>query len=357
MESSVITQRLDRHPANRNRNAMSRPLSSFISRCAQLSFSALLLLVAGCSSQPDAGIKIGFLVKQAEEPWFQDEWRYAEQAAQEKNFTLVKIAAPDGEKVMSAIDNLAAQGAKGFIICAPDVKLGSAIVAKSKSYGLKLMSVDDRLLDGQGREIESVPHMGLSAYEIGKQVGQALVAEMQWRGWNPGDVGAIRIAYDQLPTARERTQGTADALLAAGFPQANIIAAPQAKTDTENAFNAANIAMTAHPNFTHWLAFGLNDEAALGAVRAAEGRGIHADNMVAVGIGGSQAAINEFAKPQATAFFGTVLISSKRHGYETSINLYNWITKNEAPPALVLTQGILMTRANQEAVRKQMGLQ
>ena len=57
-------------------------------------------------------VKIGFLVKQPEEPWFQDEWKFAEIAAKQKGFTLVKIGAPSGEKVMSAIDNLSAQKAR-----------------------------------------------------------------------------------------------------------------------------------------------------------------------------------------------------------------------------------------------------
>ncbi len=98
-------------------------------------------------------VKIGFLVKQPEEPWFQDEWKFAEIAAKEKGFTLVKIGAPSGEKVMSAIDNLAAQKAQGFIICTPDVKLGPGIVAKAKADGLKMMTVDDRLVDGAGKPI------------------------------------------------------------------------------------------------------------------------------------------------------------------------------------------------------------
>lgn len=66
-----------------------------------------------------ADVKIGFIVKQPEEPWFQDEWKFADEAAKEKGFTLVKIGAQDGEKVQSAIDNLGAQGAQGFIICTP----------------------------------------------------------------------------------------------------------------------------------------------------------------------------------------------------------------------------------------------
>ncbi|KND56820.1 L-arabinose-binding periplasmic protein precursor AraF [Candidatus Paraburkholderia schumanniana] len=313
-------------------------------------------MIAAPVAQAADDVKIGFLVKQPEEPWFQDEWKFAEIAAKEKGFTLVKIGAPSGEKVMSAIDNLAAQKAQGFIICLPDVKLGPGIVAKAKADKLKMMTVDDRLVDGSGKPIESVPHMGISAYNIGKQVGDGIAAEIKKRGWDMKDVGAIDVTYEQLPTAHDRTTGATDALLAAGFPRANIIAAPQAKTDTENAFNAANIALTKNLQFKHWVAYGLNDEAVLGAVRAAEGRDIKADNMIGIGIGGSDSALNEFKKPNPTGFFGTVITSPKRHGEETSERMYAWIKDGKAPPALTLTTGMLATRDNVGQVREQMGL-
>jgi L-arabinose transport system substrate-binding protein len=308
------------------------------------------------ATQAQTPVKIGFLVKQAEEPWFQDEWRFAEQAAKDKGFQLVKIGIPNGEKMLAAIDNLAAQKAQGFVICAPDVKLGTAIARAAKRHSLKVISVDDQLLDGAGKPIAGIPHMGISAFEIGRQVGQGLVEEAKARGWKLDEIGALRIAYDQLPTARERTQGVLAALKDAGLPAGNVIDAPQAKTDTENAFNAANIAFTKNARFKRWFAFGMNDEAVLGAVRAAENRGLKQDAMIAIGIGGSQTALNEFSKPTPTAFFGTVLISPKRHGYETSVNLFDWIRDGKAPPAITLTTGTLMTRKNQAAVRKEMGL-
>lgn len=318
--------------------------------------AASTLLLNATLAQAADPVKIGFLVKQPEEPCFQDEWKFAEVAAKDKGFTLVKIGAPSGEKVMSAIDNLAAQGAQGFVICTPDVKLGPGIVAKAKADHLKMMTVDDRLVDGSGKPLEAVPHMGISAYNIGKQVGDGIAAEIKRRGWDMKDVGAIEITYEQLPTAHDRDQGATDALLAAGFPKANIVAAPQAKTDTENAFNAANIALTKNPQFKHWIAYGLNDEAVLGAVRAAEGRGFKADNMIGVGIGGSDSALNEFKKPSPTGFFGTVIISPKRHGEETADLMYTWITQGKAPPPLTLTSGMLATRDNVADVRAKMGL-
>ena len=38
-------------------------------------------LAASLPAHADEPLKIGFLVKQPEEPWFQDEWKFADQAA------------------------------------------------------------------------------------------------------------------------------------------------------------------------------------------------------------------------------------------------------------------------------------
>jgi L-arabinose transport system substrate-binding protein len=316
---------------------------------------AIALALSTMTAHAADPVKIGFLVKQAEEPWFQDEWKAADQAAKDKGFALVKIGVPNGEKMISAIDNLAAQKAQGFVICAPDVKLGAAVARAAKRNNMKVISVDDRLVDGAGKPVPGIPHMGISSTAIGMQVGEAIAAEIKARGWKPAEVGALRVAYDQLPTARERTGGAVTALKAAGIPPANFIDAPQVRTDTESAYNAANIALTKNPKIRHWVAFGLNDEAVMGAVRAAEARGFKADAMIGVGIGGSQTALNEFAKPAVTGFYGTVKISAKRHGYETSANMYEWIVHNKLPPADTQTPGVLVNRTNLAAVRRDMG--
>src|SRR5688572_18874045 len=99
-----------------------------LSLCALLAFAGFN---AGCIKPSDAkstapasdtsaktgAIKIGFLVKQPESPWFQYEWKFAEQAGRDLGFSVMKIGATDGEKVLAAIDNLAANGAQGFVIC------------------------------------------------------------------------------------------------------------------------------------------------------------------------------------------------------------------------------------------------
>jgi len=302
-------------------------------------------------------IKIGFLVKLAECSWFQDEWKFARQAAADYGFELIEISTPDGEKVLSAIDNLNAQNAQGFIICTPDVKLGPSIKMKADQYGMKLMSVDDRFVGPDGQPMEDVHHMGISAYEIGKQVGEALMTEAKARGWDLSETGADCLTYDELPTSKERTDGATDMLIEMGFPAENVFEAPTATdSTTEGGFDATNILVAAHPEIKHWLVYSLCDDTTIGGVRALEGNGFAAEDIIGVGINGNDLAIGEFEKEEMTGFVATVLLAAKRHGYETAENMYKWIADGVEPPKVIFTSGFLMDRSNYKQVRKEVGL-
>jgi L-arabinose transport system substrate-binding protein len=310
----------------------------------------------GASAVPERA-KIGFLVKQPEEPWFRNEWKFAELAGRDLGFDLIKIGATDGEKVLNGIDALAAQRALGFVICTPDVLLGPAILERARAHGLKVMSVDDRLVDAQGRPLEGVPHMGISSRTIGEMVGLTLYGQLRERGWTIADTGAISISYYELATAKERNEGAVSALSASGFPRSRIFSAPQRfPLDVESGFNAAQIVIAKHPEVRHWLIFGINDETVLGGVRATENRGFSEADVAAVGIGGQGTALVEFRKAHPTGFYATVTISPKRHGYETVAYVWRWATKGIAPPAQVYTEGRLMTRLNMGEVLEEMGL-
>ena len=321
-----------------------------------LSFTSVLF-AAGAKEDGDAPVKIGFLVKMPEEPWFQNEWKFAELAGEKYGFEVVKIGTPDGEKVLSAIDNLAAQGAQGFVICTPDVKLGPAIKAKADAVGLKVFAVDDRFVGSDGKPMENVPYMGISAYKIGRQVGETMMAQMKERGWEQSETGFLRVSFNELPTAKSRTDGMTDALVEAGFDKGYIFESPEKTTDTEGGFNAANITLTKHPEIKHWMVGGLNDESAMGGTRALEGRGFGVEDIVAVGIGGSGTATNEFAKTEMTGFYATALISPKRHGFETSELMYKWIVDGVEPPSATFTTAVMIDRENYKVELKANGLE
>ena len=344
-------------------------MNIYFRSCATLAVVGLALLTASCSKTADAPatakgpavatkagpIKIGFIVKQPEEPWFQLEWKFAEQAAKDLGFTLVKIGAPDGEKVLTAIDNLAAGGAQGFVICTPETKLGPAIANKARAAELKLIAVDDQFLGADGQPMKNVHYLGISASKIGEKVGQLLAAESKKRGWTAADTAACIVTYEELATAKERTDAEIGALIASGFPKDKIYKAAERYPDIPNAFDATNILLTQHPEVKHWLVASINDTGTLGAVRALEGRGYNAENSLAIGINGTDCIV-ELEKAKPTAFFGSILLSAKDHGYKTCEMLYKWIKDGVEPPLDTRTTGTFITRENFRQVLKEQGV-
>ncbi|MCE3288111.1 MAG: arabinose transporter L-arabinose-binding periplasmic protein AraF, partial [Caulobacter sp.] len=160
-----------------------------------------------------------------------------------------------------------------------------------------------------------------------------------------------RISFDSLQTAKERTVGAREALLAAGLPAANVFDAPQRTSDTEGGFNAASPVLTRQSAVRRWVIVGMNDETVLGGVRAAEGLGLKGADVIACGIGGSGTAEAEFSKAEATGFFATILLSPRRHGYETAEAMYHWIKDDKAPAPLTFTSGQVMNRDNWKALK------
>ncbi len=321
------------------------------------------VIVVGCArDQPapnakdrDASkVKIAFIVKMPEESWFQLEWKFADEASKQLGFELIQLAATDGDQVLPKIENAAAQGAQGLIICTPDVKLGPAIVARCKERNLKLLTVDDQLVGPDGKFLD-VPHLGISARKIGNAVGHALLDEMKARAWKLEETALMAITWDQLDTTRERTEGTIETLVASGFPKDRIFRSPEKGTDVPGGRDAASTVLTRNAAVKNWLIASVNDAGVMGAVRATEAFNIPADRVIGVGIGGDSAP-EDFKKPAATGLWGSILLQAKRHGFDTAEMMYRWIAEGKQPPKITYTEGLLITRANFREVLKSQGL-
>ncbi len=313
---------------------------------AALSGATMLSASANAFFGSDDEMRLGYLVKQPEEPWFQTEWSFAEKAGEELGFEVVKMAVPDGEKTLNAIDTLAAQGAKGFVICTPDPKLGPAIMAKAKSYDLKVVTVDDQFLNAKGEPMTDVPLVMMAATAIGERQGTELYKEMQKRNWDAATTGVMAITADELDTARRRVDGSLSALKAAGFPADQIYRVPTKTNDIPGALDAANSLLVQYPDVKQWLVVGMNDNTVLGGIRATEGQGFGSDNVIGIGINGVDA-VNELAKSSATGFYGSLLPSPDVHGYKSIESLYKWVKEDIEPTKFVeVTDVVLITRDN-----------
>ena len=313
----------------------------------------------GGSPTPANGekVKIGFVVKQMDDTWFQAETKFAKEKADELGVDLMVQEAKNGEAVLNAIETMATQGVKGLIICSPEVQLGASIQKATDSHQMKLMSVDDRLVGTDGQPITSIPHLGISAENIGKLVGQAISDEMKSRGWNPAEVGAIAVLKEGLETAEQRVNGAKGVLTTNGLAEGKIfIGSWKGAADITEASNAANVIITQHPEIKKWVVFSSNDDGVMGAVRSLENSGFGADSVIGVGINGTTAA-QDFAKDKPTGIFASVLLSPRTHGAQTVQMMFEWIKNGKQPEMETYTSGTVINRKNYIEEMKKEGVQ
>jgi L-arabinose transport system substrate-binding protein len=301
-------------------------------------------------------IKIGFIVKSMSDSWFQTETSIATAKAKELGAELNVQEATKGDAVLSAIDTMSTNGVQGIIICSPETQLGTAIKAATDRHKIKLMSVDDRLVGSDGKPITDIPHLGISAANIGKQVGQAISDEMKKRGWKPEDVGAIEVIVPSLQTATERIKGAEGVLIANGFKKENAFEAPwSGAVDVASASDAANGVLTAHSNIKKWVVYSSNDDGVLGAIRSISNRGIPPTDIIGVGINGKLAG-QEWAKGTPTGMFASIMLQPQLHGGGTVEMMDKWIKDCTQPKMETYTDGKLINKDNYAAELKTAGI-
>ncbi|MBN9021503.1 MAG: substrate-binding domain-containing protein [Rhizobiales bacterium] len=207
-------------------------------------------------------------------------------------------------------------------------------------------AVDDGIVDSAGK---AAPFVGFSSVEAGKQVGNAIADMYESLGWGEaGPETAIITAEAQtVSVCMDRTENSIAVLKdRLGMTEEQVIhlAVPESQ---DNAMTTASQAIIAYPNVKRWLIAACNDNGVLGVVRALEQAGYTADDMIGVGVNG-QIACEEFKKPQATGFRGSIYVDSAKHGEAAIRQLHDFVTAGTPIPEKTIIAGTLITKDDNE---------
>jgi L-arabinose transport system substrate-binding protein len=267
-------------------------------------------LMAGAASADD--IKIGYINKMGEHPWFVAEVGGAKKAAEAAGATFVSQDVQfDSNLTITTFDTMVGDGVKGIAIVVPDKGLGPVIAEKAKKAGIKLVAVDDDIYFQDGTQ---VPYVGMNAHNIGTRVGEKLAELYKSEGWAGKEVRIASIEDRKADTCMQRNKGAEEAFLKAvpDFKPENIVRVPYDNTMV-NSIDVMTTTLTANPNVTNWIFYSCNDDGVLGAARAMENAGYKPEQGMGIGIDGSRAC-DAFGAGKASGFRGTMWLNSENHG-------------------------------------------
>jgi L-arabinose transport system substrate-binding protein len=300
-----------------------------------------------CSHAFADDIKIGYINKMGDHPWFVAEVAGAKAAAEAAGAGFVSQDVQfNADLTVTTLDTMIGDGVKGIAIVVPDKGLGPVVAQKAKDAGIPLVAVDDDIYYTDGSQ---VPYVGLDAYSIGKQVGGELAKLYKAEGWADKEVRIASIEDRKADTCMQRNKGAEEAFLAAvpDFDQSKIIRVAYDNTMV-NAIDVMTTTLTANPQVTNWIFYSCNDDGVLGAARALENSGYTADQGMGIGIDGSRAC-DAFGSGKPSAFRGTMWLNSANHG-RIAVELLLAAIKDGKPlPEKTFSDPELITAANFES--------
>lgn len=276
-----------------------------------LTTACLAALIVPLAAQAQDDLKIGYINKMGDHPWFVAEVAGAAEAAREGGAEFVSQDVQfNADLAITTLDTMIGDGVDGIAIVVPDRALGPVVAARAAEAGVPLVAVDDDIRTEAG---EPVPYVGLNAFAIGERVGEELATFYEESGWSKDSVGVVSIEDRKADTCMKRNGGAEKALLEnSDLTEDQIVRAAYDNTMV-NSIDVMTTTLTANPQYDHWIFYACNDDGVLGAARAMENSGYPADAGIGIGIDGSRAC-DAFGNGRESAFKGTMWLNSANHG-------------------------------------------
>ncbi len=296
-----------------------------------LSFAGFAGAIAVSAPATADDVKMGYINKMGEHPWFVSEVAGAKSEAGKLGVNLMTQDVQfDANLALTTFDTMVGDGVKAIAIVVPDKALGPVVAEKAQKAGIRLIAVDDDIYTSDKK---MVPYVGMNAENIGHQVGTELARIYKAEGWDKfKDVRIGSIEDQKADTCMRRNRGAEAAFLEAvpGFGKSNIVRIPY-DNHMESAVTAVTTTLTAHPEAKHWIFYSCNDDGVLGGVRATENQGFQPTDVIGVGIDGSRAC-DAFGSGKPTGFRGTMYIDSGKEGAQAIQLLYASVKDNTPLP-------------------------
>ena len=304
---------------------------------------ALPLIATGAEKDTeDDQIKIAYVCKMLTHPWFQAEEKGAKEMAAKLGVEYIGIDANlDDEAFMQGVESALAQGVDGIAVCITDAEMGPVVYDMVvKEAGIPLVTINDPFVDSSGNQ---VPHVGLDTYGTCYIGGKAMAELAKERGFfAPGNVVkvmSVNVSFKSF--LHERTMGYQDAIIEnSPLTKDDMITEDNETGMFEQVLPVAQSILNSHPEATHWLVTGLNDDSAVAPLRAFEEAGFDMDNVIACGLGGYSLSYEEFSKGNKN--YLAIKLDPESHGAEGIRVLYESITTGDPIGDLTTTSGFVV---------------
>jgi len=294
----------------------------------------------------DTPVKVAYISKMLSHPWFQGTDNGLRDAAEKLGVDYFSIDADLSDEAFdAALENAFAQQIDGLTITITNQGNGPSVAQRVRERDVALLTIDDDIVDENG---DPVPHVGATTRESGVMGGEYLAKMANERGFfDEGNV--VKAMFIDAPTVTvlwPRIEGYMEAILAnTPLTEDDILIPETSDAMLEDSLVVARATLQAHPEVTHWIVGGVNDDTAIAPLKAIEEEGrIPLENAVFCGLGGYSMSVEEFQRGNDS--YICIVWDSYAEGYKAMEIMYDYLVNGVPMPMSTLVGGNIATVDN-----------
>lgn len=326
---------------------MKKKLLGGILTAALVASSLCMGTVASAEETQAEDLKFVYICKSLTNQWFVQEEMGIKQACDELGIEYVGIDSDNNdEKCLADIDSAFSMGADGLMICITNQSMGPNLASRCAEEGVPLVTIDDEIKDESGNQ---VPHVGMPTQEVGALGGEKLAEIANEKGFFE-DGNVVKVLQIDIPTNTvfaPRLDGYKEALMEnTPLTEDDFIRveAADATAEYEGNMTVASSTFLAHPEVTHWIITGANDDCAVAPYDVLSQQGFDMDNVLACGLGGYEMSLEKFKN--GVDGYICVVLQPDVEGYKAVYELYDNIVNGKEMETNTFVSGSVATVDN-----------
>ena len=290
-------------------------------------------------------LKVVYVCKMLSNSWFVQEEMGIKQACEELGIEYVGIDSNlNDEQCLSDIDNAFAQNCDILLLCVTNQSMGPNIAERCAEEGVVLVTLDDNIVDSQGN---GIPHVGMPTKEVGVLGGTYLGNLATERDYF-AQGNTVKVLAIDVPTTTviaPRIEGYKEGLMATTpLTEEDFIIVETTEGMYEDDIEAVSPVIIAHPEVTHWIICGANDDCAIAPMAILEEQGFNMDNTLACGLGGYEMSLAEFKKGNPN--YIAIALRPDIEGYKAVYMAHDYLVNGTEMPKLTEVNGSIATADN-----------
>lgn len=292
-------------------------------------------------------LKFVYISKQLSHQWFVQEEMGIKKACDELGIEYVGIDSDNNdEKCLQDIDSAFTMEADALLICITNQSMGPNLAKRCKEENIPLVTIDDNILDEAGNQ---VPHVGMPTKEVGELGGEELVKMANERGFFE-DGNVVKVLQINIPTNTvfaPRLDGYKETLMAnTPLKEEDFIrvGAADATAEFEGNMAVSSPVILAHPEVTHWIVTGANDDCALAPMAVLKEQGFDMANVLGCGLGGYEMPLEEFKNGNES--YIAIVLQPDVEGYKAVYMAYDYLVSGTEMPENTFVSGSIANAEN-----------